>query len=175
VSLDTATLSQRLYGGRPTRVAGVSRDLARERLIARPPAGYHPDRPAGLVVWIDPTDRGAPPAVLHDVCDELNLVAVGAANSGNGRPFVDRMQLALDAAATAQARFHIHPDRVYLVGFSGGGRIASMMLACFPDLFAGAVPIGFSKQVAPAGTSAMVSRSSLRSGLSTMPLANRRR
>ncbi|MEO0482215.1 MAG: PHB depolymerase family esterase [Planctomycetota bacterium] len=151
-TLDARTLSERLYGGKRTRVAAVSRDIGRERLIVRPPAGYDPAQPAGLVVWVDPTDRGPPPPVLHAVCDELNLVAIGAANNGNGRPFVDRMQLVLDVAATAQARFHIDPDRVYLVGFSGGGRISSMMIACFPDLFAGAVPIGGLNHSRPART-----------------------
>lgn len=151
-TLDARTLSERLYGGKRTRVAAVSRDIGRERLIVRPPAGYDPAQPAGLVVWVDPTDRGPPPPVLHAVCDELNLVAIGAANNGNGRPFVDRMQLVLDAAATAQARFHVDPDRVYLVGFSGGGRISSMMIACFPDLFTGAVPIGGLNHSRPART-----------------------
>ncbi|MEL7474150.1 MAG: PHB depolymerase family esterase, partial [Planctomycetota bacterium] len=140
--LDAQTVSRRLYGGRRTRVAPVSRDLLAERLVIRAPAGYDPLRPAGLVVWVDPTDRGTPPAMLHRACDELNLVAIGAADSGNGRPFVDRMQLVLDAAASAQERYHIDPERIYLVGFSGGGRISSMMVACFPDVFAGAVPIG---------------------------------
>ena len=73
--------------------------------------------------------------------DELNIACVGIANVGNDRPVADRYQLALDALFAVSARVHIDPTRVYLAGISGGGRVSSMLLACFPDYFTGAVPI----------------------------------
>jgi hypothetical protein len=35
----------------------------------------------------------------------------------------------------------VDPARVYITGMSGGGRISSMMVACFPEVFTGAAPI----------------------------------
>jgi predicted esterase len=53
----------------------------------------------------------------------------------------NREQLALDAVETASHRFLIDPRRVYITGLSGGGRVSSIMQACFPDVFMGAIPI----------------------------------
>jgi poly(3-hydroxybutyrate) depolymerase len=54
---------------------------------------------------------------------------------------VERMQLALDAAATAVSRYHVDPLRIYATGMSGGGRVSSMLWGTFPEVFRGAVPI----------------------------------
>lgn len=140
--LDARTLRQRIYGNwRAIGSGAVSGDLTSERFLVRAPRNYDPRTPAGLLVWVAAGESGEIPAVFFPALDELGCVAIGAANSGNSREINDRIQLALDGAATAQSRFHIDPRRVYVAGISGGAKIAAMTWACFPDVFAGAVPI----------------------------------
>jgi hypothetical protein len=141
IVLDEATVRDRLNAGRPTELPPTDRYLPDEQLFIRLPAGYTPRRPAGLVVWIDPTDSGRPPEGFSPAADAMNLIMIGAADAGNPRLATDRYQLALDAVASASSRFHIDPARVYVTGVSGGGRISSGLAVCFPDIFTGAVPI----------------------------------
>jgi len=139
--LDEETLSRRLFGGIGTRFKAAERVLANETILVRVPKRTGPAGRFGVLVWLDPTPSGRPPGVFNEACDELGLICVGAQNVGNGRPAVERLQLALDALATIEARYPIDRDRVYATGMSGGGRLSSMLWGTFPDVFAGAVPI----------------------------------
>jgi hypothetical protein len=142
IRLDDATAAERFARGRRNPFdTPLTRDLEGERLYARLPAGFEPSRPTGLLVWISPTPEGRPPPHLFEAADALNLVCVSAADAGNDRTPLDRIQLTLDAVATVSARVWIDHERVYAAGMSGGGRIASMLWACFPDVFTGAAAI----------------------------------
>lgn len=139
--LDRDTLSDRFLRGRAPRIAAADRVLELEKLVVRLPRSYAPRQPAGLLVWMSPEDDGRPPDVLYNALDEFNIIAVGFHKCGNTRPVANRYQLALDAVATATRRYHVDPERVYVSGLSGGGRVASVLVACFPDVFTGAIPI----------------------------------
>lgn len=141
ITLDIETLRRRVYRGMNIDAKPADRKLTQAKFFVRLPREYTPRTPAGLVVWVDPTDAGIPPRQFDAALDELNMIAIGSANTGNDRDPSDRMQLALDAAMTAMTHFHIDASRVYVVGMSGGGRIAAMMWGSFPDVFRGAVPI----------------------------------
>jgi predicted esterase len=139
--MDQETISRRLLGGRSTKIDKADRVLEIEKLSVRLPAGYSAREPAGLLVWVDAGDDGQPPPCLFAAMDEANVIAAGFAKCGNTRPVANRYQLVLDAVATVSRRYHVDPRRVYVSGISGGGRIASIVAACFPDVFTGAVPI----------------------------------
>ncbi|MGH9380604.1 MAG: tetratricopeptide repeat protein, partial [Thermoanaerobaculia bacterium] len=92
----------------------------------------------GVVVWIAPIDWGGfQREGLAEVLDRQRLIWVGANRSGNTRPVLDRWRLALDAATGATELFAVDPRRVYVAGYSGGGRIASHLGSAFPELFQG--------------------------------------
>lgn len=139
--LDRGTISERFLRGRSSRLDPADRVLEIERLRVRLPKGYSPRARAGLVVWVDAGDSGEPPSCMSAVLDASNIIAAGFDRCGNTRPAANRYQLALDAVATVSRRYHVDPRRVYISGISGGARIASTMVACFPDVFAGAIPI----------------------------------
>lgn len=139
--VDKKTIAERFNGGASSSLEGADRDLSKEKFNIRLPQGYSPRSPAGLLVWVNAMNSGAPPEVFWPALDELNIICIGANDSGNNRHVSNREQLALDAVATAARRYHIDSRRVYITGISGGGRVSSMMTACFPDVFTGAVPI----------------------------------
>jgi hypothetical protein len=139
--VDAATIGERLYAGDKSAASPTTRELGESTISARLPRGYSPRSPAGVVVWIDASPAGVLPPVFFGIADELNLILVGAAESGNGRPVPDRFQLAFDALATVAERYHVDPSRVYVSGISGGGKVATMMWMGFPEVFRGALPI----------------------------------
>ena len=107
------------------------------------------DTPPGVLVYISPRPSASMPPGWRDVMQERNLVWVGANGSGNEVPVGRRVELALLAAQVAAAHVDVDESRVYLSGFSGGGRVASMMIPYYPHVFRGAIficganPLGF--------------------------------
>lgn len=113
-------------------------DLASESFEVFVPDTYSPDKPSGLVVWISPANSGglARPGNLEVLAEE-NLIWIGANNSGNDRWHWYRTGLALDAAHNMQTLYNIDPERIYIAGYSGGGRVASSLAFLYPEAFRG--------------------------------------
>lgn len=123
--------------GSSTRIdwaGGESHQLYPERPGERPPG-------AGIV-WISPSESGAPPRSWEPVLDRLGVVWIGANRAGNRRPVADRIRLALDGASELARRFALEREHVFVAGFSGGARCASEAALHFPDVFAGGLFIG---------------------------------
>ena len=105
------------------------------------PESYDPETPAGLLVFISPTDSGRMPGRYRPVMDDNNLIWIGAHHSGNRVRVARRIGLALLATAIADGNYRIDPSRVYVSGFSGGGRTASAVAPEYAQLFTGAIYI----------------------------------
>lgn len=96
------------------------------------------DAACGVLVWVSPWDQAVPPRDWLAALEAAKLVYVAAERGGNGADVLDRrVPLALHGLAGAQARTRIDPARVYIGGFSGGGRVASRIAAGYPDVFRG--------------------------------------
>jgi hypothetical protein len=67
--------------------------------------------------------------------EKRKLLAVAAYKSGNSRNIFDRFRLAIDAVVNLQKRFNVDSRRIYVSGFSGGARTASMLAVAYADLF----------------------------------------
>jgi pimeloyl-ACP methyl ester carboxylesterase len=59
--------------------------------------------------------------------------------AGNRCPFPRRVRIVLDVLDDIRRRFPIDPDRTYLAGFSGGGRVACTIGFALPELFGGVI------------------------------------
>ena len=97
-----------------------------------------PPLPGPQVVLEAPADGGGVslPENLEALAEE-RLIWIGANNSGNDRYHWYRTGLALDAVHNMQQLYNIHPDRVYVAGYSGGGRVASSLALLYPEVFQG--------------------------------------
>jgi tetratricopeptide (TPR) repeat protein len=113
-------------------------DLVTESFEVFVPETYAPDKPAGLLVWISPASSGglAREENLAALADH-NMIWIGANNSGNDRWHWYRTGLALDAAHNMKKLYNIDPERVYVAGYSGGGRVASALAILYPEVFHG--------------------------------------
>lgn len=105
----------------------------------RLPAGYDRARPAGIMVYISPMPVGRAPQRWRKTLDEQNLIWIGARNGGNTVMNGRRKSFALMGLILASREFSIDPSRTYLSGFSGGGRVASIVMVEFPSAFNGAI------------------------------------
>jgi hypothetical protein len=105
------------------------------------PETYDPASPAGLMVYISPTQKGWMPRPWQSVIDDENLIWISANASGNEVIVAKRMIYAVLAPQIATASYRIDPDRVYLSGFSGGGKVSGMVAINFANIFRGAIYI----------------------------------
>jgi dienelactone hydrolase len=134
----TSTLEQ-LYG---------AEQAEKFREILKPDAGitwqvYRPDHagdePPGLLVYVSPTRSGSMDGRWTKVLDEYNLVYIAADRSGNRIPVARRMVLATSSIFAAKQQLEIDEKRIYVSGFSGGGRVASFLSRQYPAVFSGAI------------------------------------
>jgi len=115
-------------------------DVTKEKYRLVVPKSYSHAAKWGLFVYINADDSANLPGGYEAALEKRKLLAVSAYKSGNGRNIFDRFRLAVDAAFNLEKRFNIDPARIYVSGFSGGGRVASMLAVAYADLFAGAIP-----------------------------------
>ena len=105
------------------------------------PATFTTNASWGLLVWISPSDEPRIPSDWEAELARQRLLFVGAYKSGNQRDIVERTGLALDAAFNMRQLYKIDTNRVYVAGFSGGGRVASMVGIAYADVFTGTICI----------------------------------
>ena len=125
---------------RGQRLADQAIDLAKEKFDIYAPSDPPPAAGYGLVVYIAPWSKPTRPREWRSALDAHHLVFVAAQATGNGQSVLDRrVPLALLAHENARARFPIDPARVYIMGFSGGARVAELVALAYPDIFRGAI------------------------------------
>ena len=113
--------------------------MAAEKFQVIVPGTFSTNLTWGLLVWISPGDA---PGILSAWEAELakeQLLFVGAYKSGNPRFTAERVSLALEAAFNMRQMYKIDTNRIYVGGFSGGGRVAGMVGTGYPDIFAGTI------------------------------------
>lgn len=121
------------------RMADQAIDLARERFDVFVPS-VMPAKGYGLIVYVAPWNEPTRPRAWRGELERRGLVFVSAQRSGNGESTLDRrLPLALLGYANVAARFQLDPARVYIAGFSGGGRVAEIAALAYPDIFRGAL------------------------------------
>lgn len=115
-------------------------DITKERFQLIIPTNYKADEQWGLFIWIGAGNAPNIPPPWETVLASRKLLFVGAHESGNKRDIFDRIRMAIDASVEMRRQYRIDERRVYVAGFSGGARVASMVGVAFADVFTGAMP-----------------------------------
>jgi len=105
------------------------------------PDTYDATRPAGAVVYVSPTPKGGPPRIWNEPLGEKNLIWIGANDAGNRVGVGKRMFLAMLGPKILANEYVLDADRVYVAGFSGGGKTASRVAVARPEVFRGGIYI----------------------------------
>jgi predicted esterase len=112
-------------------------DVQSEKFRVLMPQEEKPNQAWGLLVWISAENNARANEDLIGQLAAHRLLLVSAYQSGNDRHPLDRFRLALDAACNMCRLYHVDTQRIYVGGFSGGSRIASMLGVAYGDLFTG--------------------------------------
>jgi predicted esterase len=116
-------------------------DLSRERFRVQVPSPQGTNSVHGLLVWLNSGDDGYFPPVWEEELTNHNLVLIAPLQCGDGRHPIDRLRMALDGTCNACRKYRIDRKRIYVGGFAGGARLASMLGIACGDIFTGALCI----------------------------------
>ncbi|MEO1996974.1 MAG: hypothetical protein ABGZ17_17035 [Planctomycetaceae bacterium] len=105
------------------------------------PENYRDDKTWPVLLYVSPGKRGSGWNVWKSVCQRHGVLFVGPHNAGNNCPGPRRARIVLDALDDMRRNYRTDPDRTYIAGFSGGGRVACQMAFALPELFGGVVPL----------------------------------
>ena len=102
-------------------------DVTQETFDVLLPKNFKANQPHGLFIWISAGDSPSIPNAWEPILAKHNLMFIGAKKSGNKRNIFDRIRMAIDANHNMRELYKIDGRRVYVSGFSGGSRVASMI------------------------------------------------
>jgi len=114
------------------------------RVRVPPGAGPH-----GVLVFVHPANNAQPMAGWPEALDRRDLVYIAADGFGNDKPGNQRALVALLALKHLSRTLPLDTERRYVGGMSGGGKMASQVLARFPSFFDGALCIVGADYVSP--------------------------
>lgn len=142
---DRKTVLEAFKGGaypdsnRGTPDEWLKRDEEKDVCRMYVPASYDGSTAYGLLLYINSGPSGEIPPQWRGVLDELKLIAVGADGVGNDQPMIRRVLRSMDALATVEKHYKIDPKRRVVTGCSGGGHMAMLTAAMYPEDFLGAI------------------------------------
>jgi predicted esterase len=94
-----------------------------------------------MILFISAGDAPAGWSQLESVCKQKGIVFASPYGAGNNSPMPRRVKIILDVLDDVRRQHRIDPDRTYIAGFSGGGRVACAIAFALPELFGGAIPV----------------------------------
>ncbi len=105
------------------------------------PANYDKSRLWPVVIFISPGNKAMGWRAWQRVCEQEGIIFAGPHDAGNSTDMRRRVRIVLDVLDEVRRKYNVDPDRTYITGFSGGGRIACAIGFSLPELFGGVVPI----------------------------------
>ncbi len=106
------------------------------------PQDYSPDNPPGVFVYISPSKKGSLPRGWGRVMSEKNYIYISMNGAGNKVPANQRILNALLAVEYVSANYQTDEARTLIAGFSGGARVASIIVESTTGIFEEAVFMG---------------------------------
>jgi predicted esterase len=105
------------------------------------PTRKDPKQTLPLVVFVSPGDQPSGFKSFEAPCKQLGMLFAGVYNAGNNVSPKKRVRMVLDVLDEVRRLYPTDPDRTYISGFSGGGRIAWAIASALPEHFGGVIPI----------------------------------
>ena len=119
----------------------VDYDSSKQRYDVLALAQRESDRPIPLLLFVSPSNKPAAFREWATVCRRNGILLASPYDAGNKCPGPKRVRIVMDVLSDLKSNHNIDPDRTYIGGFSGGGRIACMIAFAFPEHFGGVMPV----------------------------------
>jgi predicted esterase len=97
--------------------------------------------PLPAIIFLSPSSSAAGWKSFEKLCRTQGVLFASPLNAGNDCPQSRRVRIILDMLDDLRRNSNLDPDRTYLGGFSGGGRIACAIGFALPELFGGVIPV----------------------------------
>jgi pimeloyl-ACP methyl ester carboxylesterase len=98
-------------------------------------------KPLPLILFLSPGNEPMGWKHFETFCKQNDVLFAGPRLAGNDCPPKKRVRIVLDVLDDLRRNHHTDPDRTYLIGFSGGGRVACAIAFALPELFGGVMPL----------------------------------
>jgi len=138
----TFTVTNRSLREPPAEYLGKGYDSTKQKYDLYLPARKDAKQPVGAIVFVSAGNDAGGWKAFEPACKELGLAFVAVRNAGNDVPPPKRCRIVLDCLDDLRRLVPIDPDRTYLSGFSGGGRMACGIAFALPEHFGGVLPLG---------------------------------
>ncbi len=108
---------------------------------------FAPEKPAApkegraAILFISAGNEPAGWKNFEATCRKQGIVFASPHGAGNNTPMPQRVRIILDVLDDLRQREKIDPDRTYIAGFSGGGRVACAIAFALPEVFGGVIPV----------------------------------
>jgi len=90
------------------------------------PSNYNAEKKYPLIIALDPHAAGDLPVTLYkDLAEKYNYIIVGSNTSQNGKSWEEANRIVNGLMTDIKSRLSIDNTHIYLLGFSGGARIAN--------------------------------------------------
>jgi predicted esterase len=124
-------------------------DSTKQRFELYVPARVSPRKPAPLILFISPGPKGAGLAQFRSLCDRKGVLFASPHQAGNQTSGPRRIRIIMDTLDEVRRRYSVDPNRTYIGGFSGGGRMAMAIATALPEYFGGIIPVCAGGQLRP--------------------------
>jgi len=101
------------------------------------PHGYSAGKPPGVLVFVSSIDWGGIPEDWIPLMDEHNLIWISPGSAGRSVPAQQRVMKAVLAPHAISREFQVDTRRIFVGGFSDGGKIAGLVETADPAVFMG--------------------------------------
>jgi len=126
----------------PADLLGKGYDSTAQSYELYLPVRKDPKAPIPAIVFISAGNDAAGWKAFEPVCTKQGIAFIGIRGAGNNVPPPKRVRIVLDCLDDVRRQVPLDPDRTYISGFSGGGRIAVGIAVALPEYFGGIIPIG---------------------------------
>jgi predicted esterase len=116
-------------------------DSAKQHYELFVPPSYDPKQNWPVVLFVPAGNSPAGWKEWESVCKKEGIIFASPYGAGNTVDQKPRIRIILDVLDDIRRQYSIDPDRTYIGGFSGGGRIAGGIAYSLPELFGGFVPV----------------------------------
>ena len=105
------------------------------------PPKYNKRKAWPLILFISPGNNSSAFRNWQQVCQREGVFFAGPHKVGNNTDMRQRVRIVLDVLDDLRRKYRIDPDRTYIGGFSGGGRVACAVGFSLTELFGGVIPV----------------------------------
>jgi pimeloyl-ACP methyl ester carboxylesterase len=106
------------------------------------PTTYQHNQAHPLILFLSASSSPDEFTIFDALCRKYGVLFACPYNAGDDCAPGRRLRIALDTLEDVRQRLNVDTDRIYLAGFSGGGRLASDIACSYPEFVGGVLALG---------------------------------